>query len=273
MVNINTVYTTVQAIINKEQRGYIAPVEFNKFAGQAQREIFEAYFFDDAHFSLSPKGMSATSVSNIKMIIQEKIDVFSAIAEVGTNPIADVSYNAAGRRFVLPTNLYRLGTIYYNNGTLTQTVPMIMKDQLQYTLNSPLTAPSLLYPKYIRWNNDEIRVYPIDDNDALTDDDKILTGIEVHYIKIPALPVWGYQEVGAKRQPTFNPALIDADTQTRIDLGLPTTSGTVHFEVHESEQYLLVEKILQYAGIQIKQAEITQFAAQDEAGDNANKKQ
>ena len=45
-VNINTVYQKVLAIANKEKRGYITPQEFNLFADQAQKEIFEQYFYD-----------------------------------------------------------------------------------------------------------------------------------------------------------------------------------------------------------------------------------
>ena len=44
MVGIDRVYQTVQKILNKEQRGYLPPVEFNLFANQAQNEIFEGYF-------------------------------------------------------------------------------------------------------------------------------------------------------------------------------------------------------------------------------------
>ena len=43
-INVNTVYQTVLLILNKEQRGYMTPLEFNKTAGQSQLEIFETYF-------------------------------------------------------------------------------------------------------------------------------------------------------------------------------------------------------------------------------------
>ena len=46
MVNVDTVYQTVQALANKEQRGYLTPQEFNLFAIQAQNDIFEQYFYD-----------------------------------------------------------------------------------------------------------------------------------------------------------------------------------------------------------------------------------
>ena len=43
-INVNTVYQTVLLILNKEQRGYMTPLEFNKIGTQVQLEIFETYF-------------------------------------------------------------------------------------------------------------------------------------------------------------------------------------------------------------------------------------
>ena len=43
-INVNTVYQTVLLILNKEQRGYITPTEFNSLGTQVQLEIFEKYF-------------------------------------------------------------------------------------------------------------------------------------------------------------------------------------------------------------------------------------
>ena len=45
-INVNTVYQTVLSILNKEQRGYMTPDEFNKVGTQVQLEIFERYFED-----------------------------------------------------------------------------------------------------------------------------------------------------------------------------------------------------------------------------------
>ena len=36
MISIDTVYQRVLAITNKEQRGYVTPLEFNLIANQAQ---------------------------------------------------------------------------------------------------------------------------------------------------------------------------------------------------------------------------------------------
>ncbi len=45
-INVNTVYQTVLLILNKEQRGLMTPLEFNKIGAQVQLEIFERYFED-----------------------------------------------------------------------------------------------------------------------------------------------------------------------------------------------------------------------------------
>ena len=41
---INSVRKTVQAVLNKNNYGYISPDDFNLYAKQAQMEIFEEYF-------------------------------------------------------------------------------------------------------------------------------------------------------------------------------------------------------------------------------------
>ena len=54
MVRVDTVYQRVLAIANKEQRGYVTPLEFNLYANQAQMDIYEQYFYDLNQFSRVP---------------------------------------------------------------------------------------------------------------------------------------------------------------------------------------------------------------------------
>ena len=74
MVNIDTVYQTVLALANKEQRGYITPQEFNLFANQAQMSIFEQYFYDLNQFIRVPG--NDTAYSDVVNILEEKISLF-----------------------------------------------------------------------------------------------------------------------------------------------------------------------------------------------------
>ena len=44
-INVNKVYKSVLSILNKEQRGYLTPAEFNNLARQAQLELVDKLFY------------------------------------------------------------------------------------------------------------------------------------------------------------------------------------------------------------------------------------
>ena len=74
MVNIDTVYQRVLALANKEQRGYITPLEFNLLANQAQMDIFEQYFYD---ISQNEESLgNDRQYSDIEHMLNEKISAF-----------------------------------------------------------------------------------------------------------------------------------------------------------------------------------------------------
>ena len=219
-ISIDTVYQRVQAILNKENRGYISPQEFNLFANQAQLEIFEQYFFDLNQYERLPK--KDTEYSNLVKTINERISKFKTSATLTYT----TSY------FVLPTNLHKLGTVIYNSTTPVEQIDQ--KNLLEYTL-SPLTAPSTTNPVYTQniqtsssvWS---IVVYP----------STITSLITATYIRKPNEVSWSSQTVVGN-------ALYDATNST-------------NFELHDSEETSLVIKILLYAGLSIKSADIAQLA-------------
>ena len=86
MVKIDDVYQKVLAFANKEQRGYITPQEFNLFANQAQREIFEQYFYDLNQFSRI-HGDSG-EYSDIIHNINDKIAIFDKTRSFSRNPLS-----------------------------------------------------------------------------------------------------------------------------------------------------------------------------------------
>ena len=73
-ISVDTVYQRVLAILNKEQRGYLTPVEFNLLANQAQMSIFEQYFNDVSQFSRIPG--NDREFSDPLENLQEKINFF-----------------------------------------------------------------------------------------------------------------------------------------------------------------------------------------------------
>jgi hypothetical protein len=77
MVSIDTVYQRVLAIVNKEQRGYITPLEFNLLANQAQMEIFEQYFYDLDQFKRRPTDDG--TMSDTIELIKRKLTDFTTV--------------------------------------------------------------------------------------------------------------------------------------------------------------------------------------------------
>lgn len=217
MISIDTVYQRVLAILNKEQRGYITPQEFNLKANQAQLEIFEQYFYDLSQFNRL--GEINNEYANIVKNIKEKINLFN---------VDDAAISYSNNSFNLPSDLYRLGTVMYQDIT---EVELVQKNELIYILNSPLTSPTTQYPIYTRVGNN-IKVYP----SYLTSD------MSCSYIRKPLQVNWTYFEVNGTA--LYNPSATDHQ----------------NFELHNSEESSIVNKILAYAGLVIKQFDITQAA-------------
>ena len=115
MVNIDTVYQTVQALANKEQRGYITPQEFNLFANQAQQDIFEQYFYDiNAFREKRPKSFEiGDSVSHI----MTKIRDWYSVESLGVGGIIPGGTGGAGNNGKLIYNKGGVSRDWHNDGT------------------------------------------------------------------------------------------------------------------------------------------------------------
>tara|TARA_R100000458_G_scaffold38381_1_gene35910 strand:+ start:455 stop:1150 length:696 start_codon:yes stop_codon:yes gene_type:complete len=168
MVNIDTVYQRVLAIVNKEQRGYVTPQEFNLFAHMAQMEILEQYFYDLNLHTRAPG--NETEYSNIIDLINEKLDIFRVSV---TNP----TVNSGILEF--PTNpaLYKLGVVTNLQGI---EVEKVTPKELRLAMSSKLTRPSSKNPMYVGVGNG-IQLFP-----------NSTSIMELSYIRMPERPVWGY---------------------------------------------------------------------------------
>ena len=234
-VNVDTVYKTVLLILNKEQRGYITPDEFNKISEQVQLEIFEKYFEDLNQQLRIPENDSeyANRVKNV----DEKIDIFKRTA----NATYNVNY------FYLPNDLYKLGTVIYKE----KEVQRLQRNEYLLINRSPLTTPTTTNPVYILEGtvfiaalHDKIFVYPT----------AIQSDISISYIVKPIAPVWGYT--------------VDGPTG-----GYVYASGTsTNFDLHATEQTDIILNILMYSGVVIRDPQIVQNAAQMVQQDEVNAK-
>ena len=82
-ININKVYKSVLSILNKEQRGYLTPSEYNNLARQAQLELLDKLFYDYNKFlNIEKAGRVNDALADIPVKIQEQIDPFYAQADI-----------------------------------------------------------------------------------------------------------------------------------------------------------------------------------------------
>lgn len=224
-VNVNTVYQRVLAILNKEQRGYITPQEFNLFANQAQMDIFEQYFYDLNQFLRIPG--NDTGHADMTNILEEKISLFKA--NKGSSDLS-VSSN----KITLTTdNLYRLTAIYLSDIECDR----VTKREARDILLSPLSVPTADRPIFY----EEDGGFYIYNSSSLVG---AVTNVDIDYIKKPADINWAYNT-------TSGAAVYNA-------------SNTTHSELHESEETELVIKVLQLAGLAIKDPSVYQAGAQME---------
>jgi len=243
-VSIDKVYQKVLALANKEQRGYITPQEFNLFADHAQMDIFDQYFYDlDRPAKSLP---SQTDYTDKAKNLNEKISLFEVYQEQVS------ATGSTGDVILANMNIYRLGAVsvsYSNNHAafLNGSSGKAIATQLSLSevekYDTPLTSwKSLGGPFFMMYHMGSsamrIKVLPF----PVPGD-----SVYVSYIKKPASPNWTYNIVGTD-------ALYNPDP----------TKGFKDFELHHSEENNLVIKILQLAGISIKDPQLAGIAAQED---------
>ena len=220
-ISVDDVYKTVLLILNKEQRGYITPAEFNKLATQVQLEIFENYFqYENKQYRIPD---NESEYSDRYKNVDEKIAIFKEISSSGTSPVTATSQTGSNE-------FYKLGTVIHTDAKGSQLeVQKIQPNDLLYVNNSPLTAPTAKYP-----------VYTLADGIITTSPQLDIT---FTYLRKPANPEWAYT--------------VDVPTGGYIyDQGSST-----QFELHATEQTDVIIKILMYSGVVIRDPQIIQTAA------------
>ena len=239
-IDINDVYQTVLYVLNKEQRGYIPPAEFNKLAEQAQLTIFEKYF-QDLNQALRMPDNDSEYANRVKNI-QEKIDIFAK----------ESSFAAGVKKFsALDPPLHRLGTIEYTPNPLNGKVPVELEEMTRHDFNlaikSKLTRPTESYPAFTI-QGDDIKTFP----------DVAGEQLKVYYVTKPEKPSWNYT-LGQVGNYVFN-------------LTTALTNPSVNFEISSEDKVELINTILTYCGIIIRDQQIIQSAASMVMQENQNEK-
>ena len=227
-INVDTVYQTVQALANKEQRGYLTPQEFNLFAIQAQNDIFEQYFYDLNAFRLQ-RGEQNEIGDSVQMIM-EKLRNIPEVS-ITFEPITDCEN--------LPNGY--TGKIFFTdniNGNLVRrTVQESTAEEIYDLIASRWHKEGFDHPLYFEDGNRRIQVW--------NGEGKKISGCTCEtVVGRPGLVYWGYQIVNEK--PVYNP------------------NTSKNFSLDASEQADIVISILKLAGVSIEDPQLYSAASAEE---------
>ena len=224
-ISVDTVYKTVLSILNKEQRGYMTPDEFNKIVNHVQLEIFEKYFEDLNQIVRQPQ--NDADYADRLDYLEEKIALHNTTV---------TATGAAGSSFAL-TGLHILGTIAYNGSE----VQRVSKKEFYNINKSPLTKPTEAYPIYTL-DGAAITVYP---------STIVPTSLQVSYIQKPTEAEWKFtvdQNTGVFIEASsVNIDLHDSE-QSEVILKVLMYAGVVIKDM----------EIVQIASARVKQEEVNQ---------------
>lgn len=240
---INSVRNTILAILNKNNYGYISPSDFNLFAKQAQLDIFDDYFYQyNQLINKENARLSGTGYADVAKGYEEVIDMFSETKTLFQNSLNQFflpSQNTTGDDYYLINKV-----LCFTGGVYQGEAEKVSNSKITLLNTSNLTAPSFIYPAY-SLQGLFITIFPSQFNGA--------TDVQAQYIRYPKPPNWTYINV-ANGEPAFNQS--SADFQD--------------FELSPDDETSLVFKILQYAGMSIREIQAAQFGADQEVMEEQN---
>lgn len=160
---------------------------------------------------------------------KEGMDIFAV-------PPTSLTYDSGSGLFNPPSDFYTSISLMYNDKEIEE----VPRDKLSYFLTNSLVGPSVFYPSYIKYN-DKYKVYP----------ETITANVKLIYFRNPKDPNWTYEMIGGNA--VFN----------------PSKSGFQDFEVGFEDKFKLITKILKYAGLNIREADVVGAAVAFENKDDA----
>lgn len=224
-VSINDVRETVLAICNKNNYGYISPDDFNLYAKQAQLDILDEYMPKyNQMMNAQKQHASGQDLTDLAEQAAQNLEVF-----VTVDILSFVSSSAFFSIFNLPSDYYHILNLNYGTTSLVE-LEKVNNLEFHRLINSNLTAPTEQDPIYTQ-GDDTIGVNPV----------TIVSDVSAYYIRRPLDPVWGYVTL-TNGEPVYNP------------------SSSTDFEVAADEESQLVSKILEKAGLSIRESEVYKTA-------------
>ena len=240
--SINNVYNSVQDILNKQMLGFVTPAQFNVFAPQAQRELFDEVY----ELVLAP--MTKFRLQNLETVNEDVKN--SRLEDISTLFVYErPTFITASTNFISkPSDCAYIRTMTYDGNN----VSIVSAEQAAYYINSYYNPPTLTAPIVVKGSSG-YTFYPID-----------ITTATVQHV---GLSFYKNPEGSQNGSSVINPPSWE---YTQVGEDLLFNSGTsVDFELPKTTEQKLVYKVLALAGFSIREPEAVQFANTQEAKDKS----
>jgi hypothetical protein len=176
---------------------------------------------------------------NAKMSGSGNADIVQNIEETLEDFTKIESLTGTAGEFALPSDAYYLTKLIYG---ATTDVEKVSNGRAYNLLSSINSAPDTMFPIYTKTGSN-LNVYPT-----------TINNVNALYIRYPKDPKWTYVEM-SEGEPLFNASATDYQD----------------FEMPMSYEPLLVHKILQYAGVSIRDADIVNSGVNEERKEKITK--
>lgn len=249
MASIDRVYRTVKNLANKEQKGFITPAVFNRFAVIAQQNIYNELFTELVEArKASRQNIDPGRDKSVRKRTLEDLSGF-------VTRVADYTEGVEGTNiFFKPANFSRMISMSVGAGSalngynINKTNIEIVYDieKMDRILGSNLSTPTDAYP--VALVSDEIEVFP-----------DTVTSIDITYYRTPG----GITQGGSYTDslPQWN--AIDNGSGQNLELMDP--ASTIDFMLPEHYSSELVYEIAKMIGISLNDPGMVQVASQEEA--------
>lgn len=226
MVSVIQVYEAVRDLCNKDQKGFITPAVFNRFASLAQQNIFNEMFNElKIATKLRRAGSDAGRDKSAYKAVEEDLNYFisqvtlnvadeegiETITDIDGNPIDVFIHETAIHN--LPSNVARvINMTVVDSGAAVEII--YDSEKLERVLKSNLSAPTEDFPVALV-NNRSVEIFPV----------SISSDVQMRYYRNPS-SIDSDGLVDTANQPKYSSTSISqgfviADPGSCLDFELP----------------------------------------------------
>lgn len=179
--------------------------------------------------------VSSQLVDSTALFTTYGISAGDVVTNISTGLVSTVTSVVSNTVLALDSNIFlAVGNSYgvFSSSTIVQ-AEKVINNKLALLVNSNLTQPTNEFPVYALQGS-ELTFYPITISNK--------GQVEATYFRYPKVPKWTYITL-ANGEPVFDQSQSDYQD----------------FELPPEDEYKLVTKILEYAGMSIRETEVAQF--------------